>query len=178
MTDDPVPKECGGHAAELQLVDVEIDVFSWLPCARREFLMQVPSVGFPAGMKAGKFADGDACWISPAESTDEFLYAHARLLEDTGERADLNLCVHGHHATGLVPLHHHMAAVLAGFLEAQQPESLAAFLPANNRQLGHGKLRNRLEPQEPSISSGTPPDKAQWPRADCSRPRRRTRPGW
>jgi hypothetical protein len=36
-----------------------------------------------------------------------------------------------------------MTATLAGLLETESTESLAAFLSANNRQFGHEKARNK-----------------------------------
>lgn len=68
-------------------------------------------------------------------------HAHARLFQDAGKRAGFDLGMHGNHATGLIPLHHHTAAALAGFLKAELPERLAAPLPLTTGNLGMGNFK-------------------------------------
>lgn len=81
--------------------------------------------------------------VSTAQRFKKFFHTHPRLLEDAGKCARLDLGMRRDNAAGLATLHHHMTAALAGLLETESPESLAAFLSANNRQLGHGKARNK-----------------------------------
>ena len=88
--------------------------------------------------------EGSLFWkILTAKRFNEFLHTHPRLLEDAGKCARLDLGMRRDHAAGLATLHHHMTAALADLLETESTESLAAFLSANNRQLGHGKARNK-----------------------------------
>lgn len=81
--------------------------------------------------------------VSTAQRFKKFFHTHTRLIKDAGKSASLDFEMRWHDATRLATLHHHMTATLAGLLETESPESLAAFLSANNRQLGHGKARNK-----------------------------------
>jgi hypothetical protein len=81
--------------------------------------------------------------FSTAQRFKKFFHTHTRMLEDAGKCAGLDFDMRWHDAAELSTLHHHMTPALTRLLETESAKGLAAFLSANNRQLGHGTIRNR-----------------------------------